>query len=274
MSLTKPKLSQLTFTGIPDFPVSFPDTLITLNNNGRQANLDVGLVFNRTLGSTAPNVALYWSESTQSFVTAYTNSSGNTDSNVVPTSYANITSGVVTANTIYTTTGIFYANGAPAGGSPGGSQGSIQFNNNQTLSGSTVFYDNATGNTVITSTTPSTSFNTGAVVIDGGMGVAGSAYIAQVYTNGLFWAGNSQVIQTGGGGGGSSLSMDWGFITDIPTASATYDFGTIAGASGYTVTTLPINEFATPTSPGDLMTGTYEIDLLEPNPGSASYDLA
>jgi hypothetical protein len=228
MSLTKPKISQLTFTGIPDFPVSFPDTLITLNNNGSQPGYDLGLVLNRAKGNNSvANVALYWNEATQSFVTAFTNSSGVTDANVVPTSYANITSGVVTANTIYTTTGIFYANGAPAGGSPGGAQGAVQFNNNQALAGSQVFYDTVTGNTVVTTTTPSTSFSTGAMVVDGGVGIAGNAYISTVYTNGLYWAGNSQVIQTGGGGSSNQFSMDWGSITDAPTLGTTYDFGTL-----------------------------------------------
>lgn len=275
MSLTKPKLSQLTFTGIPDFPVSFPDTLITLNNNGNAIGPDVGVVFNRALGNNSvANVALYWNEATQSFITAYTNSSGTTDSNIVPTSYANITSGVVTASTIYTTTGIFYANGAPAGGSPGGAQGSIQFNDNQTLAGSGIFYDNSTGNTVITSATPSTSFDTGAVVIEGGMGVSGSAYISQVYTNGLYWAGNSQIIQTGGGSSSGQMSMDWGLITDTPTLGLLFDFGTIAGASGYVVTTLPINEYVTPLSPTDMLIGSETIDLMEPATSSASCDLA
>lgn len=274
MSLTKPKLSQLTFTGIPDFPVSFPDTLLELNNNGTEANLDVGFVFNRTLGTTAPNVALYWNEEKQSFITAYTTSSGNIDSNIVPTTYANITSGVVSANTIYTETGIFYANGAPAGGSPGGDQGALQFNNNQTLDGANVFYYPSSGNTVVTTTTPSTSFDTGAVVVAGGMGIAGDTYIAKIYTNGIYWAGNSQIVQTGGGGGG--WSMDWGFITEATTIGTQFDLGTLDG-TGYTVTTYPLTEFIVPEPIGydaDLMNANEVIDLLEPIGHTVTVDLA
>lgn len=272
MALTKPKLSQVTFSGIPDFPVSFPDTLIELNNNGTVANLDIGFVFNRTLGNTASNVALYWNESTQSFVTAYTNSSGNTDSNVEPITYANITSGVVTANTIYTTTGIFFANGAPAGGSPGGVNGSVQFNDNQTLNGSNISYNKNNGNLTISSLTNSTSKTTGAVVIEGGLGVGGDVYATHVFADGLFWAGNGQVIQTGGGGGGGQMSMDWGLITDGPSLSTTYDFG-LLDTSGYSVTTILISEFI-PAFDGDLMNGSDEIDLLEPSTATVVYDLA
>jgi hypothetical protein len=256
---------------MPDFPISFPDTTLVLNNNGRGANVDVGLVFNRSLGTTS-NVAFYWNEATQSFITAQTNSAGTVDANIVPTSYANITSGVVNATTIYTTNGIFYANGEPAGGTPGGAVSSLQYNNNQNLSGANIYYNNTNGNLAISSVTPSTSFNTGAVVVDGGIGVAGSAYISAVYTNGLYWASNSAVIQTGGGSS-SQMSMDWGLITDAPTAGTTYDFGTIAGASGYTVTTITIGELAQYGS-ADLMNGSDEIDLLEPNPGTASFSLA
>ena len=273
MSLTKPKLSQLTFAGIPDFPVSFPDTALVLNNNGAGANIDVGLVFNRSLGVTS-NVAIYWNEATQSFITAHTNDAGVTDANIVPTSYANLTSGVVTANTIYTETGIFYANGAPAGGSPGGSLGSMQFNNNQTLDGSQIYYNPITGNTVVETTTPSTSFDTGAVVIKGGLGVAGDAYISHVYTDGLFWAGNSQIIQTGGGGG--VMSMDWGYIVDPTTIATQLDFGTLDG-TGYSVTTMTLSEFLVPPPigpGGDLMNSSELIDMLEPTTRVTTIDLA
>ena len=44
------------------------------------------------------NVAVYWSETDDTFYTAYTNSGGATDANLVPTSYAPFTVGTINAN--------------------------------------------------------------------------------------------------------------------------------------------------------------------------------
>ena len=45
-------------------------------------------------------MALYWNESSQSFVTAYTSSDGTTNTNIAVTSYANITTGNIVASAI------------------------------------------------------------------------------------------------------------------------------------------------------------------------------
>ena len=64
---------------------------------------------------------------------------------------------------------------------------------------------NTNGNLVITATTASTNFSTGALVVAGGAAIAGSAYVDKLYsTQGLYWAGNGIAISTGGGGGGST----------------------------------------------------------------------
>jgi hypothetical protein len=76
-------------------------------------------LFNRANGLIS-NVALVWSETAQSFVAAYTNSSGATDTNVAATSYANITVGNVYANAF------FYSNGTQF---IGGSVGSSTYSN-------------------------------------------------------------------------------------------------------------------------------------------------
>lgn len=58
----------------------------------------------------------------------------------------------------------------------------------------------ASGNLVANSGTVSSSVSTGALVVQGGAGIAGNVYMDTLYTtNGLYWAGNGNVIVTGGG---------------------------------------------------------------------------
>jgi hypothetical protein len=68
MALTRPTVAQLNtvITEISD-PVS------VLNKGSTLANVDVGFVFNRDSGA-SPNVALYWNETLDSLVIAYTTS--------------------------------------------------------------------------------------------------------------------------------------------------------------------------------------------------------
>ena len=57
------------------------------------------------------------------------------------------------------------------------------------------------GNIVAAATTVSTTATTGALVVKGGVGVAGNVYADRLYTaTGMFWAGNGAVISTGGAG--------------------------------------------------------------------------
>ena len=87
MALTRPRFGQLN-TGV----VSSTDPLTVLHAGSTLANVDVGFLMNRANGLVS-NVALYWNESGNSFVTAFTSNTGITDTNVAVTSYANVTTG-------------------------------------------------------------------------------------------------------------------------------------------------------------------------------------
>jgi len=92
MPLTRPPLSFLNSNS-----TVFNDPLLVLHQGSSSADSDVGFVFNRANGLVA-NVAVYWSETDDTFYTAYTNSGGATDANLVPTSYAPFTVGTLNAN--------------------------------------------------------------------------------------------------------------------------------------------------------------------------------
>ena len=100
MALTRPKLSQLDSSS-----TVFTDPLLVLHQGATAANIDVGFLFNRANGLVS-NVALYWSETDKAFYTTYTNSGGTTDANLVPTTYANLVTNNLTANSINTLTDV------------------------------------------------------------------------------------------------------------------------------------------------------------------------
>ena len=99
MALTRPRAYQVDTT-----IESIVDPITVLHAGASSANVDVGFLINRANGLLG-NTAIYWNESSQSFVTSYTTSSGGADSNIAVTSYANITTGNIYAS------GFFYANG-------------------------------------------------------------------------------------------------------------------------------------------------------------------
>jgi hypothetical protein len=106
MPLTRPKVWDL------DTNVEyFMDPITVLHQGSTQANVDVGFLFNRANGLVS-NVAVYWSESANTFVTAFTNNSGVTNSNIVATGYANLTIG-----SLLSINGNIYLNGTA--GTPG-----------------------------------------------------------------------------------------------------------------------------------------------------------
>ena len=90
MALTRPN-----YNNIQTNVEVFSSSMTVLHGGATQANVDIGFLFNRASGLVS-NVALYWSESAQSFVTSYTTSTGLTTSNVAVTGYANIIAGNIT----------------------------------------------------------------------------------------------------------------------------------------------------------------------------------
>jgi len=92
MALTRPLLSQLN-TNI----IAFSDNMMVVNA-ANVANRDIGMVYDRSLGS-MPNVAMVWQESSKSFTFAYTTSSGLTNANIVVSSNADIKAGNISSVT-------------------------------------------------------------------------------------------------------------------------------------------------------------------------------
>ncbi len=139
MALTRPKVWNLN-TDIE----YFTDPMVVLHQGATTPNVDVGFLFNRANGLTS-NVALYWSESAQSVVAAFTANSGTSDSNISVASYANVTAGNAYVQALFTTDGLFWsANGYPistgGGATISGTQGQIQYNNNGTLGATDLYY--------------------------------------------------------------------------------------------------------------------------------------
>lgn len=176
MALTRPKIYDIDTSSI-----FFNDPIMVLHQGATSANVDVGFLFNRANGLVS-NVALYWNESSQSFVTAFTANTGVTDSNVTPSSYANLTVGnVLLVN------------------------GSIAINGNLGLSGQYIVSTGSgmawtaasfTGGTItnaltVSNTTSSTSKTTGALVVNGGAGISGDVYSGNLNIGGLAQAGLS-----------------------------------------------------------------------------------
>lgn len=168
MALTRPKIAQI-YTNV----TALNDAITVLNAGANQANVDVGLLINRAHGL-LPNAAFYYSETLDTFVTAFTNNSGGTDSNIVVTNYADITSG-----NVYTTGLYWTGNGQPitlsGGGSPAaGSVGQIQYNDSGTLGAASLIYYSGNSAIVANAGIASTSTTTGSFQIIGGAGITGN----------------------------------------------------------------------------------------------------
>jgi hypothetical protein len=126
--------------------------------------------------------------------------------------------GNVYADALYTRDGILWAGNGVAftSGSTYGNANVAAYLVEQNITSANIgaFYNyantkigtNSDGNLVVVATTTSTSNVTGALVVGGGAGFAGNVYADKIYTsNGLYWAGNGNVIVTGGGGGGGGV---------------------------------------------------------------------
>lgn len=87
MALTRPRIGQFDTSS-----TTFNDPITVLHGGATVANIDVGFLMNRANGLVS-NVAIYWNETGNTFVTAFTSNTGITDTNIAVTSYANITTG-------------------------------------------------------------------------------------------------------------------------------------------------------------------------------------
>jgi hypothetical protein len=192
MGLTRPRFEQ-----INSIITTISDPITVLNQGSSLANIDVGFIFNRN-GGISSNVAVFWDESANTFVTSFTTDSGSNNANITITEYANLRVGYLTG-TLSTanqpaittvgnltslslsgnvnTTGYYFGNGSQLTGIitsvtkiiSGTSNVSVFDSSNITVS------VGGTANTVIfSSATPATSSTTGAVRIAGGLGATGN----------------------------------------------------------------------------------------------------
>ena len=245
MALTRPRLGQLN-TSV----VAQADPITVLNQGASSANIDVGFLFNRANGLVS-NVALYWSEASQSIVTAYTTNSGSTNANISVASYANLTVGNVLlvtgsilnvqGNIAANTTGIlygnvnssgnvstsgnvyassfFYANGTPFTSS---SYGNVQMLANLAAGSNPVTFG---GNIVAASGTTSSSTTTGAVIVTGGVGVSGNLYAGGNIATGYHYITPTSVADLAGGTYGTAIAVpgnNWGIYANIGQTGTYY----------------------------------------------------
>lgn len=192
MALTRPRLGQINTT-----VSNFTDPIVVFNAGSTAANVDQGILFNRANGLVS-NVALFFSESANSFVLGFTTNSGQTNSNIEISSNANLkVQGLFVEN-------IFWGNGA---------QVYLDANLFNTLDANVGAFEtyantkigtNSDSNLVVIAATESTSNVTGALVVQGGAGISGNVFANVLYTyQGIRWAGNGNVFASGGGGGGT-----------------------------------------------------------------------
>ena len=120
MPLTRPRFEQ-----INSIITTISDPITVLNQGSTLANIDVGFIINRN-GGTLANTAIFWNESANTFVTAFTTVSGATDANISISTYANLRVGSLTATFVNTTGNIvssgnvtapyFFGNGSQLSG--------------------------------------------------------------------------------------------------------------------------------------------------------------
>jgi hypothetical protein len=89
MALTRPRIGQFDTTS-----TTLNDPITVLHGGSTTANVDVGFLMNRANGLVS-NVALYWNETGNTFVTAFTANTGTTDTNIAVSSFANVTTGFI-----------------------------------------------------------------------------------------------------------------------------------------------------------------------------------
>ena len=128
MPLTRPRFSQFDTT-----ISSISDPITVLNKSSTQANIDIGFLMNRD-GGISSNVALFWRQSANTFVLAFSSNTGEitgsvSNSNIAITEYANLRINTLTADTAtFSSTGAIKI---PSGNTlqrTSGTTGEIRFN--------------------------------------------------------------------------------------------------------------------------------------------------
>ena len=128
MGLTRPRFSQFDTT-----ISSISDPITVLNKSSTKANIDIGFLLNRD-GGVSSNIALFWQQSANTFVLAFSANTGEvtgsvSNSNIAISEYANLRINTLTADTA-----TFSSTGAvkiPTGNTlqrTSGTTGEIRFN--------------------------------------------------------------------------------------------------------------------------------------------------
>jgi hypothetical protein len=259
MALTRPRIQQFDTT-----ISSIGDPVTVLKAGIAQANVDIGFLMNRSNGLVS-NVGLYWSESSQQLVTAYTSSDGSGYSNIAVSSYAPVAHGnaYVISNTAsaatWTTSNILgyqITQGINAGlGSLGigfGTNSSVGSFMSISASGgknfiSTAYRDfyiqdgsstqwfyltTANGNITLNSTTTSANTTSGALVVKGGVGIGGNLNVAGNATiSNAISIGTATWATSGGTVTDAAVVMpfgQWGIYANVSTGGLVYSRAVLA----------------------------------------------
>ena len=198
MGLTRPRFEQ-----INSIITTISDPITVLNQGATLANIDVGFIINRNGGALA-NTAIFWNESANTFVTAFTTTTGAADANISISAYANLRVSTLTATFVNTTGNImsggnvtapyFFGNGSQLSGVITSVTKIINGTSDVTAySGSNIAVTvGGTANTILfTNSITSTSNVTGALRVSGlgGIGVGGNVYVGQRV--GFVWGANN-----------------------------------------------------------------------------------
>ena len=198
MPLTRPSAAQ-----INTVITTISDPITVLNKGATAANIDVGFIINRNGGALA-NTAIFWNESANTFVTAFTTTTGDTNANISISEYANLRVNTLNATFVNTTGNIvsggnitapyFFGNGSQLSGVITSVTKIINGTSDVTAySGSNIAVTvGGTANTILfTNSITSTSNVTGALRVSGlgGIGVGGNLYVGQRV--GYVWGANN-----------------------------------------------------------------------------------
>jgi hypothetical protein len=240
MALTKPKIKDID-TSI----IGFNDPITVLHQGATSANVDVGFLFNRANGLVS-NVAVYWSETGNTFVTAFTADSGVTNANVSTQGYANLTIGsLITVNGAGITLGTgagFVLNGTRgnSGDVLTSTGGGVQWAAAGGFSGGVV-----PNQLIANASIATTTANTGAFIVpNGGMGVTGNLYVGGISYFPSMSSGNAiitggKITGLSGGTGNSTASSTQSLVVSSGGSAVTGDsyFSATVGIAGTTQST-------------------------------------